>query len=112
MDAIWQFVLDNWGLTVTIILMIVGVVFTGKRLAYFKWANEVLFFAWAEAEKQGILEGIKGHEKLEHYLMIWKAKYQEKFGADELPGSEIDRAVKVAVDLSAKEKVHRLANPQ
>lgn len=111
MDAIWQFILDNWGMVAGIILMVIGVVLTGKKLAYFRWANEVLFFAWAEAEKQGILEGIKGVDKLEHYLMIWKAKYQEKFGTDEVPTTEMGRAVKIAVDLSAKEKVHRLANP-
>lgn len=112
MDAIWQFILDNWGMVAGVILMVVGVVLTGKKLAYFRWANEVLFFAWAEAEKQGILEGIKGVEKLEHYLQIWKAKYQERFGTEGLPAAEIDRAVRIADDLSAKEKVHRLANPQ
>lgn len=101
---------NNWEMVMLVVLTILAAVLTGNRLDWWKWFNETTFFAWDNAEKKGLLEGIKGADKLHHYLTIYRAQYLKKFGAPPTDGT-IEQAVLKAAELSAKEKVIRLSNP-
>jgi len=101
---------DNWEVALVILLTILAVVLTGKRLAWWKWFNEIAFYAWDSAEKKGLLEGIKGADKLNHYLAIYRAQYVKKWGAPPTEGT-IEQAKMKAAELSAKEKIIRISDP-
>ena len=58
-----DFLSNNWALMVTALFVILGLVLGGRRLLWFKWLNEVAFFAWHNAEEKGLLEGWDGSEK-------------------------------------------------
>lgn len=105
-----EFLFNNWELVATVTLLVVGVFFAGKRMAYFKWANETLFFAWDQAEKLGIAQDLPAYAKIDHYLSIWRRKYVEKFGKEPGP-KEMAQAHVVAAELSVKEKAYRSSNP-
>lgn len=105
-----EWLLTNWELVVTVLFIVLAVILTGKRLNYWRWANEVAWFAWVEAEKQGLAQGLKGYEKLKIYMETWRQKYLEKWG-DQPSVKELGAAEAKAAELSVKEKVYRLANP-
>lgn len=104
----WLFA--NWELVLAAVFAVLTVVLTQKRKVWWEWFHEVAFFAWDSAEKRGLLEGIKGEEKLRHYLEVYRAQYAKRWGK---PPAESDLVVAAekAAELSAKEKVIRLANP-
>jgi len=47
--------MENFALVATIVAFAAAFLLTGKRRAYFEWANEVLFLAFDNAEKKGLL---------------------------------------------------------
>lgn len=103
MRSVLEFVLNNFELIATVILMVIGAVLGGRRLAWFQWANEVLFLAFDQAEKRGLLEGIKGSDKLAYYLAIWREAYMKRYGEE--PNSKaMQYAVNKAAELAQKEK--------
>lgn len=111
-----EFLLDNFSLVVTVVLFVAAALLTGKRRAWFEWANETLFLAFDNAEQRGLLEGLKGQEKLTHYLTIWRQAYAERFGK-EPDQKAMEYAVNKAAELASKEKtvrqkVESLANPK
>ena len=111
-----EWLMENFALVATIVAFAVAFLLTGKRRAYFEWANEVLFLAFDNAEKKGLLEGWSGADKLRHYLGIWRQIYIERFGKE--PGAEeMQFAINKAAELAIKEKsikatVERFANPK
>ena len=108
--AILNFVLDNLGFVSMIVLAILAIVFGERKLSLWRWFNETAFIAFALAETHGVLEGLKGADKLKHYLEIYKAEYEKKFG--KAPGLEdIQRAEARAAELALKEKEIRLSDP-
>jgi hypothetical protein len=109
-DVVLNFLADNWEVLITVVIFILAAVLTGKRLSWFKWFNELTFFAWDQAEKQGLLEGWKGAEKLRIYLEVWRREYQKKWGSAPSE-SVIEMATIRAAELSEKEKEIRL-DPQ
>lgn len=110
MELIQSLLVDNWELVLTVVLFILAAILNDKRLAWWKWFNETAFLAWDNAEKKGLLEGLKGKEKLDHYIAVYRAEYIKKFGAPPTEGT-IEQATLKAEELSTKEKVIRLSNP-
>lgn len=110
MEFVKALMLDHWESMLAIIIFALALVLTGRRLVWFRWFNEIAFFAWDNAEKKGLLEGLKGAEKLQHYLGIYRAQYEKKWGT-EPTNSAIARAEVKAAELSAKEKVIRMSDP-
>lgn len=105
-----DFILNNFSLISMIVLAIVAIVLGQKRMAFWQWFNETAFIAFALAETHGILEGLKGADKLKHYLEIYKAEYEKKFG--KAPGFEdIQQAEAKAAELALKEKEIKLSDP-
>jgi hypothetical protein len=105
-----EWLLENWEMVLSGLFAILVLVLAGKKLAYWRWFNEVAWFAWVQAEKEGIAQGIKGYDKLKVYLETWRKKYVAKWGHS--PGESAEQqAVKLAAELSAKEKVIRLSDP-
>jgi len=81
-----------------------GVFADRKGRAYFEWANEVLFLAFDNAEKKGLLDGWSGADKLRHYLGIWRQAYLERFGKE--PGEEeMQFAINKAAELALRKRV-------
>jgi len=101
---------DNWETVLLIVFTVLAISITGRRLAWWKWFNETVFYAWDSAEKKGLLEGIKGVDKLNHYLEVYRKQYEKKWGAPPAEGT-IEQAVLKAAELSAKEKILRLSDP-
>ena len=110
MNMIIDWLLDNWDMALTGVFAVLVLVLVGTRLAYWRWFNEVAWFAWTQAEKEGIAQGIKGYDKLDRYMETWRAKYIAKWG-NAPDNVEEQQAVKKAAELSAKEKVIRLSDP-
>lgn len=110
-----ELILNNWELVVTIIMFAAAILLKGKQRAWFEWANETLDLAFDNAEKKGLLEGIGGADKLQHYLNIWRQAYRERFGTDPTEQA-ITYAVNRAASLAEKEKtiakIGELANPK
>lgn len=111
-----EWFLDNFAVVATIVLFVAGIVLRERQRAWFEWANETLFLAFDNAEKRGLLEGLPGAEKLEHYLTIWRKAYWERFG-EEPSESAMTYAINRAAELSKqekeiREKVAALANPK
>ncbi len=109
-------ILDNFAVVATIVLFVAGIVLRERKRAWFEWANETLFMAFDNAEKRGILEGLNGADKLQHYLNIWRQAYREQFGK-EPSGNAMIYAINKAAELSKqekeiREKVAALANPK
>lgn len=111
-----EWFMENFVLVVTVVAFAAAFLLTGKRRAYFEWANETLFLAFDNAEKKGLLDGWSGADKLRHYLGIWRQVYIERFGKE--PGEEaMQFAINKAAELASKEKsiktiVEGLANPK
>lgn len=111
-----EWLMENFVLVATIVAFTASFLLTGKRRAYFDWANETLFLAFDNAEKKGLLDGWSGADKLRHYLGIWRQAYMDRFGKE--PGEEaIQFAINKAAELASKEKsikatVEGLANPK
>ena len=111
-----EWFMENFVLVATIVAFVAAFLLTGKRRAYFEWANEILFLAFDNAEKRGLLDGWTGADKLRHYLGIWRQAYIDRFGKE--PGEEeMQFAINKAADLARKEKsikeiVEGLANPK
>lgn len=116
MERLMEWLMENFALVATIVAFAAAFLLTGKRRAYFEWANEILFLAFDNAEKRGILDGWSGADKLRHYLGIWRQAYLERFGKE--PGEEeMQFAINKAAELAIKEKrikatVEELANPK
>jgi hypothetical protein len=105
-----EWLLDNWELVITGAFAVLALVLVGKRLAYWRWLNETAWFAWTEAERQGIAQGLKGYDKLRIYMQTWRDKYIAKWGT--APGeTAAAKAAEKAAELSAKDKVIRLSDP-
>lgn len=111
-----EWILDNFTVVATIVLFVAGIVLRERQRSWFEWANETLFMAFDNAEKRGLLEGLPGAEKLEHYLNIWRKAYWERFGKE--PGeSDMAYAINKATELAKREKeiremVASLASPK
>ncbi len=114
-----EWFMENFALVATIIAFAAAFLLTGKRRAYFEWANEILFLAFDNAEKRGLLDGWSAADKLRHYLEIWRQAYIDRFGRE--PGEEaMQFAINKAAELARKEKgikelvegVEGLANPK
>lgn len=111
-----EWLMENFTLVATIVAFTAAFLLTGKQREYFEWANEILFLAFDNAEKKGLLDGWSGADKLRHYLGIWRQAYLERFGKE--PGEEaMQFAINKAAELAIKEKsikatVERLANPK
>lgn len=111
-----EWILENFTVVATIVLFIAGIVLRERKRAWFEWANETLFMAFDNAEKRGILEGLPGVEKLEHYLNIWRQVYREQFGR-EPNETDMIYAINKASELARREKEIRekvavLADPK
>ncbi len=104
------FLQDNFGLVLTGVFALLAVILTQQRLTWWQWFHEVAFFAWDAAEKRGLLEGIKGEDKLRHYLEVYRTQYGKKWG-EQPTERHLAKAAERAAELSAKEKVIRLADP-
>jgi hypothetical protein len=105
-----DFITQNWELLVTVLFVVLAFVLTGKRKAWFSWFNEAIFFAFDSAEKKGLLEGIKGADKLRHFLTVYRDQYTKRFGTEPTSNQLAEAAAK-ANELSIKEKVIRLSSP-
>lgn len=113
---VWDLITSNFPLVATIVVFVAAMVLRERSRAWFEWANETLFMAFDNAEKRGILEGLPGVDKLEHYLNIWRQAYREQFGREPSENDMI-YAVNKATELAKKEKTVRekvagLANPK
>lgn len=111
-----DFLLNNLSTVAVVVLFIAAAFLSGKRRAYFEWANETLFLAFDNAEKRGLIDDIPGSDKLRHYLNIWRNAYRERFGKDP-DEKKIAFAIERAADLAQKEKsvravVESLSNPK
>jgi hypothetical protein len=104
------FLRDNLSLVLTGVFALLAVILTQQRLTWWQWFHEVAFFAWDAAEKRGLLEGIKGEDKLRHYLEVYRTQYGKKWG-EQPTERHLAKAAERAAELSAKEKVIRLADP-
>lgn len=103
MEVLWTWVLDNFEIVLAAVFTVIGVFLVKDRLAIWKLANNTFFFAWSEAERLGVLENLKGVEKLRPYIEIWKAQYEAKWG--EAPTQkQIDYAIKMAEKISLEHK--------
>ena len=111
MDLLLSFVQSQTGIVVTVVFLLLGVVLSGQRLLWFKWFNEVTQFAFLRAEEKGLLDGIKGIEKLRYYMEIWEHEYRKKY-MTEPPEEALKKAVNKATELSVKEKVIAYADPK
>lgn len=105
-----KWLLENWEMILSGLFAILVLVLAGKKLAYWRWLNEVSWFAWVQAEKEGLAQGLKGYDKLRIYMETWRQKYLEKWGSEPAE-SQVKAAQVKAAELSAKEKVIRLASP-
>lgn len=110
METVWNLILGNWQQAVLLLFFVLAMVLVGRRLLWWQWFNEVAFFAWDSAEKKGLLEGLKGMDKLRHYIEVYRSQYIQKWGTPPTEGT-LERAVLKAAELSAKEKVIRLSDP-
>ena len=114
MQTVLRLLLDNLGIVLSGLLALLaywlGQKKSDKEENWWTWFNEVAFFAFDNAEKKGILEGLPGEEKLKHYLEIYRAEYLRKWGT-EPSEMQIAMATARAAELSAKEGVFREANP-
>lgn len=102
--------INNWPLVVSILMMVATVVLTARNRAWFVWFNETAWFAYTQAEKQGLLQNWSGKQKLDHYMTIWHDAYLKKFGTTPTPAL-ISQAVAKAQQLSLQDKVQKLVNP-
>lgn len=108
--TVLKLVLEHFDTIATIAMIVAGVIFTGKKLAWWQWANEITFLAFDAAEKKGLLEGIKGADKLAYYLSIWREAYMKKYGTEPTEKA-LTFAVNKATELAQKEKILRQSNP-
>lgn len=106
MDAQW--ILDHWELVVGGLFAILALILGGKRLAAWRWANDVIWYAWTQAEKEGLTAGLRGADKLRHYLQEWRRLYVARWGSEPSQGQVAAAAAKAA-ELSARDKEIRLS---
>ena len=104
------FLAEHFSVVVFFLLVLLGLVLGEKQLAWKRWISETLFFAWAEAERQGILHGWEGREKLDYYLTIVHEQYRKR-EHKEIPDNLVSYAFEQAEELSIKDKVIRFSEP-
>lgn len=110
METLIGFLQDNIGIVLGGLFSLTALFLVGDRLAKWKFANEIIFFAWDSAEKHGLLTGARGNEKLAHFIEAYRSAYGKKWGKQP-SDPELERAKEMAGELSVKEKVYRLSDP-
>ena len=111
LDFFKDFVLSNFGLLVGMVFLLLSLIFTGKKIRFVQWLAETSFFAWNKAEQKGILEGLKGFDKLDYYIKLAEIEYWKKFKKD-MPEIVTEKFVDKATELSIKEKVIAASSPK
>lgn len=106
-----EWVLDNWGLVLTIAFAVLGA-FKGTDLfRYIRAVKRIAKAAWRVAEEEGILGQIKGAQKAAPFLQTFFDMWEKHFGTTPSPVTQA-LAMKVAAEESVEHKIERLADPK
>lgn len=96
-------ILTNTAVQTALVAIIVAAIgWAGKKHQWLKTIALFATVAYDFAQKQGVIQGLKGYEKFGPFMDKLNEQIQEKFGRDATP-EERGQAVKVMEDLVTKE---------
>lgn len=105
-----DFIVNNLEVILSIVFFVLGFVFGDKFKKTTGYIVDVGIYAWNRAEQEGILRGWKGWEKLAYFMNIVQNVVQKDKGR-ELTIKEEQKLVKLAEELSIKDKVIKQSDP-
>lgn len=105
-----DFIVNNLEVILSIVFFVLGFIFGDKFKKTTGYIVDVGIYAWNRAEQEGILRGWKGWEKLAYFMNIVQNVVQKDKGR-ELTAKEEQKLVKLAEELSIKDKVIKNSDP-
>ena len=105
-----DFIVNNLEVILSIVFFVLGFIFGDKFKKTTGYIVDVGIYAWNRAEQEGILRGWKGWEKLAYFMNIVQNVVQKDKGR-ELTIKEEQKLVKLAEELSIKDKVIKQSDP-